>query len=80
VPKLENALVVRLPTNVCWCEGPWFAREDDRFVGRLVREAAVLDEVDADEIRTDEPRPLVAGLRLLAGQRRRPESRCGNEQ
>ena len=51
--------------------GAWLARVHDRVVGRLVRVAAVLDEVDADE---SGPRdPIV--VRLSSRERGRAE--CG---
>ena len=65
-PKFENALVVRLPDERVLVRRAGLAGEDDRIVRRLVREAAVLDEVDADEIGARERRPLVARLGLVS--------------
>ena len=47
--RSREASVVRVPTDVCWCEAPGFW-EDDRIVGRLVAKRQALDE-DAVQIR-----------------------------
>ena len=65
IPKWEKAFVVRFPTNVCWCDAPGLPGKTIGSSGALVAEAAVLDEVHADEVE-----------RAISRSARRPASAC----